>query len=240
MLSRLYDSLLSLSYPQECKVCGQSVEKSAIGVACASCWDRTRIFSDRETLCFKCGEFLKDSPTSFPTFCRLCGDHSYDRAFSVGVYEFALAVSVLNLKSEPVVSKRLAEIFVFRFQSFDFPVPDLIVPVPLSAKRRLERGFNQAEVLSGILCKSTGIEVDNGSLVRQVHTPMHRAGMDRKARELTVKKAFAVKRPKLISGKKILLIDDIFTSGSTASSCAGALKKSGADTVHVMTVARAV
>jgi predicted amidophosphoribosyltransferase len=69
---------------------------------------------------------------------------------------------------------------------------------------------------------------------------MHRVAMDRKAREVTVKNAFAVTRPKLIEGKNVLLIDDVLTSGSTVSSCALVLKKSGAARVDVLTLARAV
>lgn len=68
---------------------------------------------------------------------------------------------------------------------------------------------------------------------------MHRAGMDRKGRALTVKNAFTVVRPKLIEGRDIILVDDVLTSGATVSSCANVLKRIGAATVHVLTVARA-
>ena len=68
---------------------------------------------------------------------------------------------------------------------------------------------------------------------------MHRAAMDKKAREATVKNAFEVVRPNMIRGRDILLVDDLMTSGSTASQCAKALKKSGACKVTVMTLARA-
>jgi ComF family protein len=240
MLSKIYDSFLSLAYPHECKICKNGVEKSTDGVACDSCWNKTRIFIGNETLCFKCGQFLIEKKTDFQTFCRRCEDHSYDRAISAGIYEFALAASILNLKSDPFVSKRLSGFFIARFQNCNFPNPDLIIPVPLSAKRMLERGFNQAEVLSDLLSEASGIEVNKRLLVRQIHTPMHRVGMDRKARELTVKNAFEVKRPRLIGGKKILLVDDVFTSGSTVSSCAKALKKKGAGEVFVLTIARAL
>jgi len=110
--------------------------------------------------------------------------------------------------------------------------------VPLSKKRRLERGFNQAEVLAKILAKQTCIKLDEKSLVRKIHTPMHRAAMDNKAREMSVKNAFEVKRPKFIEGERILLIDDVFTSGATASNCAKTLKDKSAKSVNVLTIAR--
>lgn len=117
--------------------------------------------------------------------------------------------------------------------------PDAVVSVPLSTRRLRERGFNQAAVLGKVVARHTAIPLDEISLVRSTHTPMHRVGMDRKARAATVKNAFQVVRPKLVEGKNILLIDDVLTSGETASVCAGVLKKVGAVTVNVLTVARA-
>ena len=117
---------------------------------------------------------------------------------------------------------------------------DVIIPIPLSKKRKLERGFNQAEIIAAEIARASGIPIDAASLVRKLHTPIHRIGMDKKARELTVKNAFEVVRPRLIDGRNILLVDDVFTSGATASYCAKVLKKNGAKQVNVFTLARAV
>jgi ComF family protein len=238
MFHKFFDSLLTLAYPQTCQVCENSVENSADGVACRFCWKMTNVFSGAETLCAKCGAFLESKSSNFQTFCHRCDEHFYDSARAVGVYENALAASVLHLKREPFVARNLQKIFFSRFQSSDFQDAALIVPVPLSKKRFLERGFNQAAVLSKIIAKQSDIKLDEQSLVRQVHTPMHRAGMDGKARALSVENAFEVKRPKFIEGAKILLIDDVFTSGATVSNCAKALKKSGATKVYVFTLAK--
>jgi ComF family protein len=118
------------------------------------------------------------------------------------------------------------------------PDADMIVPIPLSRTRRFERGFNQAEIIARIVGKALCLPVDAYSLSRIKHTAMHRAGMDRKARERTVEKAFEVVRPKLVAGKRILLIDDVLTSGSTASSCAKILKAAGTRSVSLFTIAR--
>ena len=88
--------------------------------------------------------------------------------------------------------------------------------------------------------ENTGITIDKLSLSRKIHTPIHRAAMDRKARDLTVRNAFEISRPKLVNGANVLLIDDVFTSGATASQCAKVLKKAGAKKVSVLTLARAV
>ncbi len=239
MFRKISDSLLTLAYPQICQICQNSVENSADGIVCSSCWKNTRVFSGSEILCGKCGAYLRESRLPVLTFCHRCDEHFYDAAKAVGIYEKALAASIVNLKREPFISKRLQKLFLDAFDKSDFQDADLIVPVPLSHKRRLERGFNQAEVLANLLSKNNSIEADEKSFVREVHTPMHRAAMDKKAREATVKNAFAVKRKHFIENRIILLVDDVFTSGSTVSSCAKVLKKNGAAKVYVMTIARA-
>jgi ComF family protein len=240
MLAKIYDSLLTLAYPQACQICQNSVENSSDGVVCDECWKKTLVFSGAETLCHKCGAFLQPKPSDFQTFCHRCDAHFYDVASAVGIYESALSASILHLKREPFVAKRLQKLFVSRFQESGFQDATKIVPVPLSKKRLLERGFNQAAVLAEILFKRTGIELDEQSLTRKTHTPMHRVGMDDKARETSVKNAFEAKRAKLIEGETILLIDDVLTSGSTVSSCAEVLKDKGARRVYALTLARAL
>ncbi|MEO7674069.1 MAG: ComF family protein [Pyrinomonadaceae bacterium] len=240
MLKAVSNALISLLYPQACSLCKQGVEDSADGSACRDCWKQTKIFSNRDILCAKCGIFLRESAHIVEAFCHLCDDHLYDSARAVGVYENALSASVIRLKHVPSVAQTTRKHLINCFDRSPFINTNLIVPVPLSKKRLLERGFNQAAVLARILSKTSNIPIDEHSLVRSVHTPMHRVAMDKKARELTVKNAFAVTRPKLVSGKNILLIDDVFTSGSTVSHCAKVLKKNGAASVNVLTLARAV
>lgn len=238
MFRKILDSMLAVAYPQACQSCGKSVEKAPDGVACEFCWQRTQIFSGAETLCAKCGAFLQTGAADFQTFCHRCDAHFYDAARAVGIYGHGLKASVLHLKREPFVAACLKKLLVSRFENSAFCAADLIVPVPLSNKRIAERGFNQAAVLARILAARTDLKIDENSLVRSVDTPMHRAGMDAKARASSVKNAFAVKRPKLIEGKKILLVDDVFTSGATVSNCAEILKKNGAHQVYVLTLAK--
>lgn len=240
MLHKIYDSLLSVVYPQACQICENSVENSSDGVACRECWEKTRIFSGEETLCHKCGAFLHEKPSDFQTFCHACDEHFYDAARAVGIYEHALSASILHLKIEPFIAKNLQILFISAFENSPFQDATKIIPVPLSKKRFLERGFNQAAILAAHLAKHTKINLDEQSLVRTLHTPMHRAAMDRKARQMSVENAFEVKRPRMIVGETILLVDDVFTSGATVSNCAEVLKKKGAERVYVLTLARAV
>ncbi len=114
---------------------------------------------------------------------------------------------------------------------------DCIVPVPLHWRRRWKRGFNQSELLAGVLARATGIKV-RGALGR-VQATATQAGLSNSARRRNVAQAFHCRRPGTVSGKRILLVDDVMTTGSTATACAGALKRAGAARVVLLTVARA-
>ncbi|HLM02828.1 MAG TPA: hypothetical protein VK400_17385, partial [Pyrinomonadaceae bacterium] len=162
-----------------------------------------------------------------------------DAARAAGLYEHALLATILNLKKTPFVPLKLENLFFEAFLKSPFLDAARIVPVPLSKRRQSERGFNQASLLARVLARRTKLPLDENSLIRKLHTPHHRAGMDRKARAESVRNAFEVTRPKLVENEKILLIDDVFTSGATAANCAEALKNKGARAVYVLTVARA-
>jgi competence protein ComFC len=239
MLKAITDSLFALLYPQACQNCNDISEWSAEGPACSACWEKTRIFSAKETMCAKCGSFLRDSDSLADTFCHHCDDHRYDLARAVGSYEHALAAEIIRLKTTPSVSRKTRDLLVRALDHAPFQDTSCIMPVPLSRKRQLERGFNQAELLAGIAAKHAGIPLDTKTLIRKVHTPIHRAAMDKKARDLTVRNAFAVTRPNLVKDENILLVDDVFTSGATVSYCAKVLKRNGAGKVYVFTLARA-
>ena len=240
MLSKLKNSLAALAYPVECRACGCEVIDSRDGVACGDCWSATTIFSGDEMLCTKCGAFFGSKAAPVEVRCHQCDEHLYESAVALGIYEKALAATVLRLKADPVLPKRIVSLLHRSFDRVRLPGLDLIIPIPLSKQRMIERGFNQAEVVARSVSRYIGVAVDAHSFVRTAHTSMHRVGMDKRARELTVTKAFNVARPNFVSGKNILLVDDVFTSGSTASACAKALKKAGAERVNVLTLARAV
>ena len=239
-ISTLYDSFLTLVYPQSCRICEKSVESNAEGVVCAKCWQNTHIFTDSDIFCHKCNAFLGERRADFKTFCQRCTEDFYDLARAIGIYEKALFISILQLKQQPHLPKHLEKLLFSAFEHSPFQDATCIIPVPLSKIRFAERGFNQAELLAQSLSKQSGLRIYESSLKRVIHTEKHRVGMDRKARLESVKGAFKVISPRLIEGQKILLIDDVFTSGSTVSNCAKMLKKYGANKVYVLTIARAV
>lgn len=169
-----------------------------------------------------------------------CDDDAFTAARACGVYESALRASVLLLKREPNICSKLKELLLEAQRQYPLNRATLIVPVPLHPEREKARGFNQAGLLGRELSRATSLPCDEVSLVRTHHTNRHRAGMDAKDRRETVDNAFAVSYPALVAGERVLLIDDVFTTGATVSSCAKALLDAGAAEVFVLTMARPV
>lgn len=241
--SLCYDSLLALFYPQSCAVCSGSVDARALGVACINCWRQTRIFTATETVCWKCGlpalgeVGLGDREK---VRCHRCDEDAFTAARACGVYEGALRASVLSLKREPHVCRRLIELMVEVQKQHPLTQATRIVPVPLHPDREKARGFNQAKLIGRELSLTISLRLDEVSLIRTHHSERHRAGMDMKDRRKTVENAFAVRYPALIAGEYILLVDDVFTTGATVSSCARALLDAGAAGVYVLTIARPI
>jgi ComF family protein len=242
LASQAFDAALALVYPQPCAVCGRSVESRHDGAACARCWDNAPFFRGDETLCWKCGAPSAARVTDDKretVRCGRCDDDPITNARACGLYEGALRASILELKRRPHIARRVIQQMFETQQREPLVDADVIIPVPLHFVREQERGFNQASVLAQALAQRVRLPLDEHSLVRQSQTSMHRAGMDAKARRLSLTDAFSVRHPKLVAGKRVLLVDDVFTTGATASACAAELKAAGVDKVFVLTLARA-
>ncbi|MGH7409699.1 MAG: ComF family protein [Candidatus Methylomirabilis sp.] len=119
---------------------------------------------------------------------------------------------------------------------FDLRQFDLLIPVPLHPKRERERGFNQAALLAKEVGRGCGIRVGH-RLLRRVRATEAQSG-GRRAREENVKEAFAVVRPEQVAGRRLLLIDDVLTTGATVNECAKALLAAGTAEVVVYTLSR--
>ncbi|HZG50974.1 MAG TPA: ComF family protein [Pyrinomonadaceae bacterium] len=242
-LDALADATLALVYPLRCAACGAaSVEARGDAPACAACWRVTTVFDGDETCCWKCGAPAVGSvppEKRADVRCRRCDAAGFTAARAVGKYEGALRASILTLKREPHVSARLARLLFDAARRPPLDAATRIVPVPLHAERERERGFNQATLLARALATLSKLPLDEWSVVRTVHASRHRAGMDARGRRETVERAFRVERPRLVEGERILLIDDVFTTGATVSACAQTLREAGAFEVFVLTVAQA-
>lgn len=242
-LDSICDAALALLYPMRCAACeAASVERRADAPACAACWEATRVFSGNEPMCWKCGALsfaAVDEEFRAGVRCHRCNDDEFTAARAVGIYEGALRASVLSLKREPHVASRLASLLFETQARAPHDAATRVVPVPLHPERERERGFNQAAHLARVVAARARLPLDEWSVRRVKHAERHRAGMDARARRETVADAFEVVRPRLIEGERVLLVDDVFTTGATVSACSRALREAGAHGVFVLTVARA-
>jgi len=170
--------------------------------------------------------------------CGLCrrGANGFDAAYSFGAYEGTLRELIHLFKYQRIrtLAAPLGMMLVSalpRDERFD-----VISPMPMHWMRRWQRGFNQAELLARMIGRRTGIPVRN--LVRRRRATAPQAGLSNAQRRSNVAGVFAVRRRTGIAGRRILLVDDVFTTGATASACAAALKRAGAARVTVLTLAR--
>jgi len=235
------DAFVTVLYPQACVICRRSVESRALGVACEDCWRATRLFTADEASCWKCGAPLGGTEVysnRAEVRCHQCDCFVFTAARACGLYEKALREVVLNLKRQPHVPEFVVNSLVNTASREPLNESTIVVPVPLHPQRLQMRGFNQASIIARAISSSLQLPINEVSLKRTSHTEKYRAGLDAKGRSDTVEEAFAVVHPRSIVGEKILLVDDVFTTGATAASCSTALLGAGADTVNVLTIAR--
>jgi ComF family protein len=196
--------------------------------------------------CGECGQKLK---LAYKLGCELCGfprlsndrclacelDHLQVRSYAR--YQPPLKQAILRLKYSP--NRQLAQQMAAWLQTLidkDENPPDLIVPVPLGDVRKRERGYNQVELIASAMARDLNIPVQAQSLVRVLET-RSQVGLDPEERFENVHEAFLA-NSKYVQNQKILLLDDLLTSGATLIGCARALFKVGASQVLCLTVGR--
>lgn len=122
-----------------------------------------------------------------------------------------------------------------KFNLMNLPSVEMILPVPLHKKRLKEREFNQSALLAKQIAKKSASLLMLNTLIRKKNT-LPQVGLSAKARKKNIRNAFKVLDPKAVKGKRLMLVDDVFTTGATAQECSKVLKKAGAKEVHVVTL----
>ncbi|HLG99913.1 MAG TPA: ComF family protein [Bryobacteraceae bacterium] len=194
---------------------------------------------DAEYFCVQCrAPFRSRFPLDEQGRCALCrrGLRGFDAAYSFGFYEEELRELIHLFKYGRIqtLAQPLGGLLAAAFpreQSFD-----LIVPMPLHWRKRWQRGFNQSALLAREMGRRTNIPVANS--LRRVKSTAAQAGLTNAKRRLNVSGAFEARRRAALNGKRVLVIDDVMTTGATAASCARALKRAGAAQVTLLTLAR--
>ncbi|MGE4065119.1 MAG: ComF family protein [Rhodospirillaceae bacterium] len=227
--------LLNSVLPPQCLACAAIVETP--GHLCASCFSRFTFITPPH--CGICGIPLTQTVTD-DLICGACVTERpvYGRARAAFVYDQHSRPLVLKLKhgDRTDMAVHLAK-WLQRAGGEVIDGADVIVPVPLHRWRLLIRAYNQAALIAHALGRLTGKAVAADALIRSKATPSQ-GGLSRKERRRNVARAFAAGRPGLIEGKRILLIDDVLTSGATANACALTLIQAGAAAVDVLALAR--
>lgn len=240
-MKEILTGIADLIFPPRCITCGELLEQHAPLPFCPPCMAGIRFIGS--PLCPRCG-------TPFPATeeeDHLCGEcliteRPYAVARSVGRYEGTLLTAIHRFKyrGKTGIGDLLSRIMAdFADKIWDMKVFERILPVPLHRRRLRERGFNQAVILARGLSKRFNIPLDYTLLRRDLFTPPQ-VGLDRKQRSVNVQGAFTVTHPERIVGRRLLLVDDVYTTGSTLTECARVLIRAKADAVAVLTMARAV
>ncbi len=236
----LITGLKDIVYPRTCLICREKLDKFCVDeLVCFKCW--AAIKKNTPPFCFCCGRRLDNDPAA-GNICRACLNKPmhFDRAFAPCVYEGTIKSLIHAFKYDfkDYLARPLARLMSDFINEYAVPVNslDLIVPIPLHQARLREREFNQAELLAKEIAPLYDLEICPDNLVRKRYTRSQAEleGMDRLA---NVKGSFTVKNPETFKGKKILLIDDVMTTGSTSSEAALTLKNSGAAKVLVLALA---
>jgi ComF family protein len=232
---------LSFFYPETCQTCGTARATPKEGFVCAACRAETQWIEP--PFCERCGRPFEGAITNAftCTHCQELEPHfSFARAAVsardkirdvIHRYKYQRA-----LWFEPFLAQLLIHAAAPRLAGQRW---DWIVPVPLHPSKQREREFNQAERLATRLSAATGIPA-NKCLVRRVVATRTQTQLSRKERLENVRRAFAMRGRLSLQGERIVLVDDVFTTGATTSSCAGVLRAAGAGEVCVWTVARGI
>jgi len=239
---RLLDSLLNLVYPANCFICSAEVARHRDCGICSSCWDKALLLKIEPPRCASCGLPLQSFDDDHDHLCGNCilsaPPYAGARSFAYYTAEIGRLIQEFKFQGRRDLVRRLAPLLaVAFFDSWNREDFDLIVPVPLHSKRRRERGYNQAELLARALERQVAVPVSEA--LKRLRPTLPQVGLSDLERHENVRNAFGCIKPREIAGLRVLLVDDVMTTGATVASAARALLDAGAKRVSVLTLARA-
>lgn len=239
IMNAFLTELIDFVYPPVCGFCNTGLDVSDAGSICVSC--RSWVAYIEPPWCTRCGRAYAHEEQ----FAHLCGEcitrpRNYRRARSVAHYRDMVRSALHRFKYglKQHLAQTLGSLMTERLASLDAEWRyDLIMPVPLHPRRLRGRGFNQSLSLASALSGRIRVPLDRFNLKR-IRWTESQVGLSETQRAFNVKDAFCISRPEAIRHACILLIDDIYTSGSTVDECSRELMNAGAEAVDVLTLAR--
>ena len=234
----LYRALKDILFPPACLICHARLNRQAGFLLCPGCADRIKLLEP--PLCTCCGrEFPDSAPGNH--FCGTCQQQPpfFSKARAVIRYNEFSAPLIHASKYRGQTAGRQTFVTLMRQAPAvrDLMRPDLIIPVPLHIKRLRERGFNQALLLARSFYPDMKKRIMPQLLIRNRWTTPQ-TNLNGSARRKNLAGAFLAPNPAMIRAKKIILIDDVFTTGTTLNECARVLRRHGAREVEALTLAR--
>ena len=234
--AKFSDTILNLLFPLACILCDTQVRERRWGPVCSSCWSTMKPL--QPPFCPQCG--MPQSPAyDIAGLCSSCRlqEFAFDFARSALIFNDPLREVIHHFKYSDRVSlaKPLGALLCQCLEREPYQ-GQVIIPVPLHRQRERRRGFNQAERIADALNRLNGRNrtIDTKILRRRKNTASQ-TGLSRSQRALNLTGAFEVRRP--VPGC-VIVLDDVYTTGSTLHEIAKVLKRAGAERVEVLTVAR--
>jgi ComF family protein len=229
--SIIVNKILNTLFPETCPVCSERTDDHSTAPICKTCWNTIRPYSG--PVCQRCGKpLVSDSAT----YCGEClkREPAFDCARSFGLYEGALRNAIYHMKYFGL--RRLAGPLAEKMTGMRLPPVDAVIPVPLHRSRHRQREFNQSALVARHAARKLNAElIING--LRKTRETAPQVGLTYKERIKNVRNAFSIEDEGRITGKKIILVDDVVTTGSTIRECAKALKRGGASYVYAASLA---
>ena len=231
-------SLLDILFPPVCPLCEERLSADTPGF-CRPCTSGFELERIKGPVCGVCGSpFRSTTGEDHPCGACLIERRPFKKALSAFMYNGTVLEAVHEFKynDRVTLAPPLARLLIELAGSLKAR-PDIVIPVPLHKKRLKMRGFNQSLLISRLIARALHARLDYSTLKKTVETAPQ-VGLDRDSRRENVKGAFSVTDKTGLKGRRVLLVDDVYTTGSTIGECAKALKKTGAE-VYALTLARA-
>lgn len=218
-IEKIFNKILDLIYPNVCGICGEICKNNV----CDNCNKKI----EKLLLC------LKDEYNDENIFYN---EHMY-----LFKYENYIREKIIQykFKEKPYMYRAFSELFIKNEKICNFLKSyDIITSVPIHRKRKNERGYNQSHLIAKEISKNTENIIYKNNLLYKIKNIKPQSSLNKVERIENIKDAYEVQDKEIISNKKIIIFDDIYTTGSTANECAKFLKKAGAQKIGILTIAK--